>query len=150
MRDTAQRGFDAPQYDRSWVFDPSPDEVGIGDCGPIGAFGIHSAGRVVIHATRFAKRCGIGNHRIDHASGHTPKEAWKTQTCEIAGIIHIGLGDDAGLIACANQLVTDERNTTVGAVDIGIPTDQNDIKAFPSKLFKFFGGGWYKHALIIP
>jgi hypothetical protein len=48
MGNPPQAGLNAPQYDRSGVFEKAPDEVGVDDGGPVWTPIIDSTGGVVI------------------------------------------------------------------------------------------------------
>ncbi|OPY92413.1 MAG: hypothetical protein A4E73_01161 [Syntrophaceae bacterium PtaU1.Bin231] len=132
MRDPPQARLDAAQDDRFRALEARTDQVGVGDDCAVGTPVVQAAGREIVGPARFPEGGVVGDHGIDAAAGDAPEERGFAETLDVGPRPDVGLGEDADAAAGLFQQAPDGGRTDEGAVDVGVPRDENHVEAIPA------------------
>ena len=121
------------------------DQVGIGDDRPVRPTGVLAARGEIIGFPAFFQGSEVGYHGIDATSGDPPEEIRFAEPSDVPVRPGLGLGDHPDPVAGLQQHPADHGHPHVGAVDVAVAGDEDDIQATPSAGANLFGGGGQKH-----
>lgn len=141
MRDAAQTGLYAAQNDGHRIFEVAADKVGVDIDRTVGAFGVFSAGGIVVGVSKLLGRGIVGDHRVDAPPAHAPVDTGLAQTFDVHIAVDVRLADDADFETEFFKDAADHRHADIGRVDVGIAADKDNIKLFPAALVHLFSGG---------
>jgi hypothetical protein len=150
MGDAPQAGLDSAEDDGSGRLEMPPDQVGIGDHGPVGTTVVDAPGGEIIAAPPLSGGRVIGDHGIHAPAGHPPEQLRLPQPGDVAAVAYVRLGDDAHAIPRLHEHPADDRHPDMRGIDIAVARDQDYVQSFPSKSGDFFGCGGDKHGRDAP
>ena len=141
MGDAAQTGLYAAQNNGHRCFEVAADKVGVDIDRTIGAFGVFSAGGVVVGVSKLLGRGVVGDHGVDAPPAHSPVDTGLTETFDVHIAVDVRLADNADFEAELFENTPDHRHADIGRVDVSIAADKDNIKLFPAALVHLFAGG---------
>ena len=140
MRQTAQRGFYSPQYDRH-VGIKSFQDLAVHYRGIFRTKVVPPVRRICVLAPQAAVGRVFVHHRIHAAGSHTEPQARPSQFLEIAEItVPVRLGNNRHPVAFGFQNAPDDSRTERRMIHVGISGEQDNVHIIPSPQLHFFFG----------
>ena len=131
VRDAAQRGLDTAEHDRE-TRERLAAEVRVDDGGPVRT-AVGLASRAVLVLAPHLLLCGeLVQHRVEVARAHTDEQPRPAHARDVLGPLPVGLGDEAHLVTAALEEASDQHGTKRRVVDVGVPTDNQDVELVPA------------------
>ena len=142
--ETAQRGFDAAQYDRH-VGIELLENLGIDDGGILGPHVVTTVGRVGIFGAQPSGSRIFVDHRVHASRGDAEEQSRPSQFLEVTKVaVPVGLRHDGYAESLRLERASDDGSTEGRMINVGIARKQNDVYVVPSAQLQFLLGGWKK------
>ena len=138
MGDAAKGCLDAADHDGLGVLEGLAHETRVHEDGAVGAAVVHAARGEVVVVAALSGGGVVRDHRV-HASGRdAPPQAGLAQTLDVLRAVPTRLRDHAHAVASLHQHLAQHGRSAEGAVEVGVPGDQDHIEFAPAKLSHLF------------